>query len=145
MVRHALLAALALSVPLAHADTYKWVDAKGVVNYSNTPPPSAARAQPVEDRISVYTADAPLNRAAEVNRRLDAMEAEWLQRQWLMAMSAAPAAPAPDYRAGSYLPAVAFVPLRRPVQLNRPVTFPASLPPAPHPVRQLRAPRATRF
>lgn len=118
MLRSALLL-LAVLAPLAHAQTYKWVDQRGVVNYSNTPPPAAAKAQPVEDRISVYASDPSLPQAATVDQRLAALEAEWLQRQRLMAYAAA-TAPAPpaydDYRMGSYfgpyiVPAVA---LRRP-------------------------------
>ena|SRR5690349_15342063 len=116
MVRLALLL-LATAAPLAQAQTYKWVDERGVVNYSNTPPPKAAKAQPVEDRISVYAADPTPAQAGAVDRRLAAQEAEWLQRQQLMAYAAA--APLPpvydDYRMGSYyapyiLPAVAHRP-----------------------------------
>ena len=79
MVRLALVVVL-LAAPLAHAQTYKWVDERGVVNYSNTPPPKAAKAQPVEDRISVYAAEPRLAQAGAVDRRLAALEAEWLQR-----------------------------------------------------------------
>jgi len=118
MVRFALL--LLAAMPLAQAQTYKWVDARGVVNYSNTPPPQAAKAQPVEERISVYASEPALAQAGAVDRRLAALDAEWLQRQRLMAYAAAagPAAPVyDDYRMGSYsapyfLPAVAH---RRPV------------------------------
>ncbi|HEY3074371.1 MAG TPA: DUF4124 domain-containing protein, partial [Burkholderiales bacterium] len=91
MIRVLLLAALAFS---AHAQTYKWVDANGVVNYSNTPPPAASNATTVPDRISNYTPDPSITQAIDVNRRLDAADTEWLQRQWLMAMKQAPA-PAP--------------------------------------------------
>ena len=124
MVRFALLV-LAAAAPLAHAQTYKWVDERGVVNYSNTPPP-AVKAQPVEERISVYASEPSLAQTAAVDRRLAALEAEWLQRQRLMA-AAAYAPPAPvydDYRMGSYylpyiLPAAA---LRRPVFHNMFIT-----------------------
>ena len=78
-----------LAAPAA-ADTYKWVDAKGVVTYSNRPPAEAARyAQSVPERISVYETDRELPRAAErlAYRELIA-EQEWLQRQRLMALSA---------------------------------------------------------
>src|SRR6267142_1247891 len=122
MVRLALVLALvlsALAAPLAQAQTYKWVDERGVVNYSNTPPPKGAKAQPVEDRISVYATDPMLAQAGAVDRRLAALEAEWLQRQQLMAYAAA-VPPTPvydDYRMGSYyspyiLPAVAHRPPR---------------------------------
>ena len=37
----------------AHAQLYKWVDAKGVTNYSSTPPAGPVKKAPVvsEDRI----------------------------------------------------------------------------------------------
>src|SRR5438034_4410240 len=104
MVRTAVVL-IALSAPLAHAETYKWVDEKGVVNYSNTPPPNATNAATVPERISNYAPDPSLTQAIDVNRRLDAVETEWLQRQWLMAMTQTPPpAPAADYRAGTYYP-----------------------------------------
>lgn len=109
MLRRSALLLLLVLAPLAQAQTYKWVDERGVVNYSNTPPPAAAKAQPVDDRISVYASDPSLPRAVAVEQRLAALEAEWLQRQRLMAYAAAttpPAPPAPsaydDYRIGSY-------------------------------------------
>jgi hypothetical protein len=109
------------------------VDAKGVVNYSNTPPPNATKATTVPDRISAYTPDPALNQVIDVNRRLDAMETEWLQRQWLMAMQQASApAPAPDYRAaGTYYPTVAFFPARRPMFVRPAVFSPAHVQPRP--------------
>jgi hypothetical protein len=113
MVRHALLAAalaavLGAGAPLAHADTYKWIDAKGVVNYSSTPPPGGAKTvgvQTVPDRISVYATDPAVNREVELYRRMDLAEAEWLQRQQLMAMQAAAVyPPEPVYRTAAYFP-----------------------------------------
>ena len=137
MVRAAVVL-IALSAPLAHAETYKWVDAKGVVNYSNTPPPNAANAATVPDRISNYAPDPSITQAIDVNRRLDMAETEWLQRQWLMAMKqATPPAPATDV-ANTYYPAVAFFPARRP-PLIRPTFFPP--PPKVRPVRPARLSR----
>src|SRR2546426_3620841 len=99
MVRALVLIAL-LVAPLAQAETYKWVDDKGVVNYSNTPPPNATKAATVADRMSNYAPDPSLTQTIDVNRRLDASETEWLQRQWLMAMrqatTSAPAVDAPN-------------------------------------------------
>lgn len=118
MLRFALVLCAALA-PVAHAQTYKWVDERGVVNYSNAPPPQAAKAQTVEDRISVYASDPTLPHTQAVDQRLAALEAEWLQRQRLMAYTAAatPPAPAPVYDNGNYygpyiVPAVMH---RRPV------------------------------
>src|SRR5258708_572657 len=50
-----------LVAALARADTYKWVDERGVTTYSNTPP--AAKAQVVGARISVYTSGPALKKA----------------------------------------------------------------------------------
>jgi hypothetical protein len=58
-------AALAFSFPVS-AQMYKWVDDAGVVTYSNTPPPSTSKkkVEALEDqRVSVYTPDAEINRA----------------------------------------------------------------------------------
>jgi hypothetical protein len=64
------LAALAASA--AHAQIYKWVDERGVVNYSNQPPSDrgvADRFETVEKGISVYMPDANLMRAVKDARR----------------------------------------------------------------------------
>jgi hypothetical protein len=55
------LCALSLLAPVSlHAQVYKWVDERGVVNYSNEPPKDvvkAKKAEPVpDDRLSVYSA-----------------------------------------------------------------------------------------
>ena len=66
-----LLAVVLLLVarPLS-AETYKWVDEKGVTNYSSSPPANAKLAektQVVEERLSVYTPDPGLLRAIQVH------------------------------------------------------------------------------
>jgi len=51
------------------AETYKWVDEKGVTNYSSSPPANAGLAKKtrlVEERLSVYTPDPALLRAIQV-------------------------------------------------------------------------------
>jgi hypothetical protein len=73
----------------AQAEMYKWVDAKGQVNYSNAPPPSVAGvAQPVEERISVMGMDPAVRAAAErryaANARAE--ELDWQRRQQLMSV-----------------------------------------------------------
>ncbi|MFL6572809.1 MAG: DUF4124 domain-containing protein [Burkholderiales bacterium] len=83
-----LLALALVLIPAAHAQTYKWLDEKGVVNYSNTQPPSAAKKiQPVADRISTYGPDPSLQRAIAYGPSPYELMAqqEWLQRQRLMA------------------------------------------------------------
>src|SRR5260221_14683917 len=102
--RSALFIALMLVAALARAETYKWVDERGVTTYSNTPP--AAKAQVVGDRISVYTADPALNREVELYRRMDLAEAEWPRHQLLMALHAAAVSypPEPRHRTAAYFP-----------------------------------------
>ncbi len=54
------LCAAIFSVAPAAAELYKWVDERGVTNYSSEPPSSAAAANKltrVENKISVYTPD----------------------------------------------------------------------------------------
>jgi len=87
----ALLAAAAWPLA-AGAETYKWVDEHGVVNYSNTPPAAAApsggmKLARVEDRVSTYESDPALLRAVAARAaapRPDYAEMEWLQRQRFM-------------------------------------------------------------
>jgi hypothetical protein len=112
-VRLLLATALALALPL-HAETYKWVDERGVTHYSSTPPSGAAKATLVEERISVMPADPSLESAiadmhAQALRRQEYVEQEYLQRQRLsiekdMLAMTIPQCP---YRAecgGGYLP-----------------------------------------
>jgi hypothetical protein len=66
----------------ARAETYKWVDERGVVNYSNSP--AAGKSTRVEERLSTY--QSPPLQAAVANR---APDYEWLQRQRIMAQMAA--------------------------------------------------------
>jgi hypothetical protein len=57
------------------AETYKWVDEKGVTNYSSSPPANAKLAektQVVEERLSVYTPDPGLLRAIQVRPPISA-------------------------------------------------------------------------
>jgi hypothetical protein len=54
-VQLATLAALLALAPLVHAETYKWVDEKGVVNYSNTPPTNAKSVKLDEEQGRVST------------------------------------------------------------------------------------------
>jgi Domain of unknown function (DUF4124) len=132
-----LLAVLFVAAPLAQAETYKWVDERGVVNYSNTPPATGATpsvAQPIPDRVSSYTIDPQTSNAMDVYRRLDANQQEWLQRQYLMAMQAQ-AAPAASAASDYYYPAYGYANSRR---VFRPAVFQPVRPIAPR-----RAPRAS--
>jgi hypothetical protein len=84
-----LLALALLLAPAAHAETYKWVDERGVVNYSNTPPPAAAKAaaKAIPERISTYEPDPSMQRVAYAppSPYEVMLQQEWLQRQRLMA------------------------------------------------------------
>lgn len=111
---YAIALLFALAATPAAAETYKWVDAKGVVNYSSTPPPSAAgKPQAIEERVSVIPADpafAPAAAALEARlaRRAQYEEADFARRQQYMLdaqmtqMSYAAAADA--YAAAAYAP-----------------------------------------
>ena len=55
----------------ASAELYRWVDARGVTNYSNNPPAAAAAANKlalVENTLSVYTPDANFLEAVKAVR-----------------------------------------------------------------------------
>ena len=92
----ALLAAGAVAAALwtgsapARAATYKWVDEKGVTNYSSAPPRAATAKSvaTVEERISIYPSAPLLREGAALERRQRIAEAEWLQRQRLMLRNA---------------------------------------------------------
>lgn len=105
-------ALLLLAAAPLRAETYKWVDEKGVTNYSNAPPPeAAAKAAPIEERVSTLPTDPAFVQEvaamrARALRRAELEETEWLQRQQILA--AAAAAPAPSngcgYRADCGVP-----------------------------------------
>ena len=83
-----LLALTFVLASAAHAQTYKWVDQNGVVNYSNTPPPATAKAaQTVAERVSTYELDPALRQAVAYGPSPyeQMLQQEWLQRQRLMA------------------------------------------------------------
>lgn len=73
----------------ALAETYKWVDSKGVVNYSSTPPPASAKAQVVGERISVLPPDPSLGPAvaameARAAQRAQYEESDYARRQQVL-------------------------------------------------------------
>ncbi len=87
-LRLSLALLLLCALPL-RAETWKWVDEKGVTNYSSAPPASRA-AKVIEERVSVVPADPSLVAAiadmrAQAAKRAEYIELEWLQRQRLMA------------------------------------------------------------
>ena len=64
-----VLSAAIFAIVPASAELYKWVDERGVTNYSNEPPSGAAsKLAHVENRVSVYTPDETLMRAVQASR-----------------------------------------------------------------------------
>src|SRR5262245_38662861 len=63
---------LGAASPALSAQLYKWVDERGVTNYSSQPPadPGAAKnLGPVEGNLSVYSPDPALTRAVAASRQ----------------------------------------------------------------------------
>ena len=72
LIRWMIVLVAAFAAAPASAQIYKWVDERGVTNYSNQPPadPGAVKKLGlVEDRISVYTPDKALTLAIEAFRQ----------------------------------------------------------------------------
>lgn len=66
-----LIFALVLACAPVSAELYKWVDERGITNYSGEPPPAAATANKlsrVENKISVYTPDDGVLQATKAMR-----------------------------------------------------------------------------
>jgi hypothetical protein len=92
------------------AETFKWVDEKGVVNYSNSPPPAGRARQgvaTVEDRVSTYESEPALREPAAKAAAPDYAELEWLRRQEYMMQAKALEASAAD----DHLPEYALAPV----------------------------------
>ena len=68
---------LCTTLPL-HAETYKWVDDKGVTNYSSSPPATkkGASVAVIEDRISIVPTDPNFEKSAEALRKREARRSE---------------------------------------------------------------------
>ena len=81
-----LVLLLLLAATAAHAQVYRWVDAKGTVHYSDAPPPAGVKAQklPIEakpglpsaDSVECYTVRCQGERMEERLRRRDEAEAK---------------------------------------------------------------------
>jgi len=100
MIFRVVVAAAALApLPAFCAQIYKWVDERGVTNYSNQQPAQATAPRGVgvvENNISVYTPDAALTRAVDAFR---------MRSNAIGANAAAPAASPPyDYSAPVFVP-----------------------------------------
>ena len=94
-----LVVALPLALPAGlGAQIYKWVDERGVTNYSNHRPAASADGGPVatvKNRISVYSPDEGLVQAVDAFR---------MRSNAMAATRSAPAAPTQQYSAPVYLP-----------------------------------------
>lgn len=85
----ALVLGLLAAAAGASPPTYKWLDARGVVNYSSAPPAhAAARVQTVEPRISVIGADPSVALSAAAMREREARRAEREEREWQLRQKA---------------------------------------------------------
>ena len=110
----AIVLILAMAASPVLAGTYKWVDAKGVVTYSDSPPPSTAtKPKVVEERISVMAPDPKFASAAaaldaRLARRAQYEEADYALRQRYMLEAQLTqmnyAAAADAYAAAAYAP-----------------------------------------
>ncbi len=152
LIRLPIVLVATLAAAPGFAQLYKWVDERGVTNYSNQPPtdPGAAKKlRPVEDRISVYAPDKALMQAVEAFRqRMDQasaerirslereLEAERLARQYAAAQAQATYDPClggvncNGLYSGyyPYSPAVVFVPVRhRPRSIVQPQLIPGTI------------------
>src|SRR3954447_16417993 len=84
---------LGLGTSAAGAQTFKWLDERGVINYSDAPPPGvaakAAKTQTIDERGSTYETDPTLKAlsARGPSYYEEQLEREWAQRQRLMAMN----------------------------------------------------------
>lgn len=113
----AALALLLCAYPASAAQLYKWVDERGITNYSDQAPAKAASKQLVgEGRVSVYTPDPLLVQAVQAERaraihdlrtgrRARELQEDWLARQYFASAHAYAADPcAGDPRCGAYAP-----------------------------------------
>ncbi|MCL4801508.1 MAG: DUF4124 domain-containing protein [Burkholderiales bacterium] len=103
--------ALALALPAGSsaADMYRWVDQRGVVNYSNVPPPAPVRATRIADAEPTVSVIPPparppearrAAREAALERRIEQLEDELAQLRRAASAPAYlpyPAAPAVTY------------------------------------------------
>jgi len=95
------LAALLVLAPTVRAEVYKWVDEKGVVNYSNTPPENrkSVKLDEEQGRVSTieaydYSRDGAGKREKALQERVARLEQEVARGRQTAALDAAAAAEA---------------------------------------------------
>ena len=83
------------TAPPLHAEMYKWVDEKGVTNYSESPPAGkkASSAKVVEDRISVVATDPNFEKSADALRQREARRAELVDADYARRQALPPTKP----------------------------------------------------
>jgi hypothetical protein len=152
-----VLAGLAGTVA-AHAQVYKWVDDKGVVNYSSAPPPQGRSGVRLNEEASrVTTVPAPEARrddaAPALRRRVEQLEREAdaqrqaalqqdaaaneAQRRWIEQCRAARRVDCDDPNRGAFAPGYDYYPyppvVRPPIGVpGRPQVPPATYRPTPN-------------
>jgi hypothetical protein len=97
----AILAALVALAPAARAEVYKWVDEKGVVNYSSTPPENrkSTKLDEEQGRVSTipavdYSKSGAPRREQALQERVARLEQEVTRTRQAAALDAAAAAEA---------------------------------------------------
>lgn len=80
LVRSVLLLASFTAFPAA-AEVFKWIDAQGVVNYSNKPPKDAKGPVRVQDRVSTVKMEVPATPAPDAQRSLLQYRVDRLERE----------------------------------------------------------------
>ncbi|MGH8680480.1 MAG: DUF4124 domain-containing protein [Burkholderiales bacterium] len=100
-VQLAALAALLMLAPVAHAEIYKWVDEKGVVNYTSTPPQNrkSVKLDEEQGRVSTieaydYSKSGAARREQALQERVARLEQEAARGRQTAALDAAAAADA---------------------------------------------------
>lgn len=128
LLRLLLIPAAILAAGPACAELFKWVDARGITNYSNQPPADPAAAKKlttVANRMSVYTPDKALLDAVEGYRqqrikqasaagKIESLERQLDEERRARQLAAADAQTARDtvYSVHPYVPVPVFLPAR---------------------------------
>src|SRR5688500_11704966 len=101
MTRLILAAVFLLACGAGYAQIYKWTDASGRVNFSNTPPPKGANATVVDPNATTGPAAAESTECYTIRCQGERMEERQRKRQnevERMAAERAAAAPKQQYR-----------------------------------------------
>ncbi|HTS20426.1 MAG TPA: DUF4124 domain-containing protein [Casimicrobiaceae bacterium] len=100
-----LFATVALAAPLAHGEIYTWVDAAGVTNVSNLPPPDGAKLTKVQHALPpeiLAREDAARDAAQRAEAQALAARVQQLEEE-------ARQAPPPDYRPVMPPPVIQYI------------------------------------